>query len=89
MLTQIAATVSVLIGGYFGSITVAWLINRRELKRTYGRAPYNWRVYGWVYTYIPYLKSLQQKEQDSWGWGDEVGGDGGGGGSDGGWGDLF
>lgn len=46
-------------------VTIAWLINRKELKEFYGSAPFNWRIYGWIYTYPPYLIRLQKQSEDN------------------------
>lgn len=38
------------------AVTLAWLINRPELKKIYGEAPYNIYIYGFTLTYIPWLE---------------------------------
>lgn len=46
-----------------GSVLVAWVINRPELKATFGSVPFNWRIFGYIWLYPQYLKKINNIDE--------------------------
>lgn len=45
------------------STLIAWGINHKNLVQRYGAAPFNWRIFGFIFLYPPWLEEQKSKRE--------------------------